>query len=59
VAARVLLPNFPFKPATFFAMPTELFLVAAGAAVLAAVLGALWPALRAARTQVARALAQV
>jgi ABC-type antimicrobial peptide transport system permease subunit len=57
-AARVFLPSFPFKPESFFAMPASLFAWAALAAVVASVLGALWPAVRAARTQVARALAE-
>ena len=57
-AAGVLLPRFPFKPETFFVMPVGLFAWAAVAAVAASVLGALWPAVRAARTQVARALAE-
>ena len=57
-AARVFLPSFPFKPESFFVMPPGLFAWAGVAAVVASVLGALWPAVRAARTQVARALAE-
>ncbi len=58
LAARVFLPEFPFKPESFFVMPVSLFLAAAGAAILAALLGAFWPALRAARASVARTLAE-
>jgi putative ABC transport system permease protein len=58
-ATHVFLPRFPFKPESFFSMPARLYLIAIGAAIVAAVLGALWPAVRAAREQVARALAQV
>lgn len=57
-AARVFLPSFPFKPESFFSMPASLFAWATLAAVVASALGALWPAVRAARTQVARALAE-
>lgn len=57
-AAATWLPDFPFKPATFFAMPWWLGAVALVAAVLAGVLGALWPAVRTARASVSRALAE-
>jgi hypothetical protein len=55
-AAAALLPDFPFRPETFFAFPA--WLVALGVLVpaLAAVLGALAPAARAARVDPARAL---
>jgi putative ABC transport system permease protein len=54
-AAR-LLPDFPFRPETFFAFPP--WVVALGLAVpaLAAVLGALAPAAAAARVDPARTL---
>lgn len=51
-----LVPDFPFKPETFFSMPLWLFVAAWVAAIAAACLGALWPAVRASRLPVARAL---
>ncbi len=54
-AARAL-PDFPFKPESFFEFPAWLWFVGAGFAAACAVLGALGPALRAARTDPARAL---
>ena len=56
-SAATLLPNFPFKPKSFFEMPLWLIAAALGAAVVAACLGALWPALRTARADVTAALA--
>ncbi len=55
-AAAALLPDFPFRPQTFFAFPP--WLVALGLLVpaLAAVLGALAPAAAAARVDPARTL---
>lgn len=58
-AARQLLPNFPFKPESFFLLPLWLNGVALVAAMLAACLGALWPAVRAARASLVRALSEV
>ncbi len=55
-AARFL-PAFPFKPESFFLMPPSLIAFGIGAAVAAALLGATWPAISAARRQVARSLA--
>ena len=52
-----LLPDFPFKPASFFVFPPWLCLGAVAAAMGAALLGALGPAWRAARMSIARALA--
>ncbi len=57
-AARIFLPNFPFKPESFFLVPMWLNGAALFAATLAAVLGALWPAVRAARASLARSLAE-
>jgi len=68
VAARVLslvadgfaadkLPDFPFKPDTFFAYPWWLWLLGMGFSVLFSVLGALGPARAAAKVDPARALA--
>jgi hypothetical protein len=56
LAARRWLPDFPFKPETFFVLPLWLFGVALTAAVVAALAGALWPAVRAARASVAQGL---
>jgi len=55
-SATTLLPEFPFKPDSFFVMPLWLNGVALVAAAVAAALGAAWPALRAAHTPVARTL---
>ncbi len=57
--AAALLPDFPFKPESFFDMPPSLFAAGLCAAVVASVLGALLPAMRAARGEVARALAEL
>jgi hypothetical protein len=56
VASRQL-PDFPFKPATFFAWPPWLLLAGLAFAVAFAALGAWAPARRAARVQPAAALA--
>jgi putative ABC transport system permease protein len=56
-SAGLLLPDFPFKPKSFFALPGWLVLAALGAAVAAACLGALWPALRTSRLRITDALA--
>jgi hypothetical protein len=53
--ARVL-PDFPFKPESFFRYPWWLFLGGLWFAVLFCWLGALWPATRAARLDPAAAL---
>jgi ABC-type antimicrobial peptide transport system permease subunit len=50
------LPDFPYKPETFFAFPTWLWGAAVGFAVLFCVLGAFFPANAAARMQPAEAL---
>lgn len=55
--ARTRLPDFPFKPETFFAFPGGLVAAALGAAVVFALLGALGPARRSAKVDPARALA--
>ncbi len=56
-AAASLLPEFPFKPDSFFAMSLGLQWAGFLLAIVAALLGALWPALAAARAPVARSLA--
>jgi hypothetical protein len=56
VAAR-LLPDFPFRPETFFAFPAWVPALAVGVALLSAVVGALAPAALAARVDPARTLA--
>ena len=55
-AAGRWLPDFPFKPETFFAFPAWLYASAVLLAVLASVVGAAWPAWRASRVSVARVL---
>jgi hypothetical protein len=55
VAARVL-PDFPFKPETFFAFPGWALALGVAVAILASVLGALAPAAAAARVDPARTL---
>ena len=56
LAATRWLPSFPFKPDSFFAFSAPLVLLALGFAVGFALVGALWPALRAARLDPAAAL---
>jgi ABC-type antimicrobial peptide transport system permease subunit len=56
VAAR-LLPDFPFRPETFFSFPAWVLGLAVAVALLSAVLGALAPAALAARVDPARTLA--
>ena len=52
------LPDFPFKPTTFFAFPPWLWIAGLGFAAFFAVVGAIVPALRAARVDPALALAE-
>jgi hypothetical protein len=56
LAAR-LLPDFPFRPETFFAFPAWVPALAVAVALLSAVLGALAPAALAARVDPARTIA--
>jgi hypothetical protein len=56
VAAR-LLPDFPFRPDTFFSFPAWVPALALAVALLSAVLGALAPAALAARVDPARTIA--
>lgn len=55
-AAASFLPEFPFKPESFFAFPPWLFAGAVALGVLAALVGAYPPARRAARLDPARAI---
>ncbi len=52
------LPDFPFKPDSFFVFPAWLWALAVGFAAVFALIGALGPARRAARTDPAQALAR-
>ncbi|MBC7794301.1 MAG: ABC transporter permease [Clostridia bacterium] len=56
--AAVALPDFPFKPRSFFAYPWWLPFAGVLAAVVASCGGALWPAIGAARQDVTAALAE-
>lgn len=58
LAAGRLLPDFPFKPESFFTFPCWLKGVGFALGILAAVLGALGPARRAARMEPVEALAE-
>jgi putative ABC transport system permease protein len=55
-AAAALLPDFPFRPETFFAFPPWLLALGLAVPALAAVVGALAPAAAAARVDPARTL---
>jgi hypothetical protein len=55
--ARTYLPDFPFKPETFFRFSPVLLVGATALGVVAALLGALVPALAASRSNPARSLA--
>lgn len=57
-AATRWIPDFPFKPDTFFYMPAWIAAVGIAAAVFAGCLGALWPAISAARAPVSDALSE-
>ncbi len=57
-AATAWLPEFPFKPETFFYMPLWIPALGILAAVLAGCFGALWPAISAARAPVSDALSE-
>jgi ABC-type antimicrobial peptide transport system permease subunit len=56
--ARTGLPDFPFKPATFFAFQSGHVAIGLGVALLAALLGAFLPARAAARLDPAKALTE-
>ena len=56
--ARTGLPDFPFKPPTFFRFQAEHVALGVGVALLAALLGALIPARAAARLDPAKALTE-
>jgi len=56
VAAARKLPDFPFKPASFFLFPWWLGALGLGFAALFAVVGAFGPARRAAKVEPAAAL---
>ena len=55
-AALGLLPDFPFRPTTFFLFPAWIFALGVGVSAAAALLGALAPAALAARVDPARAI---
>jgi len=56
-AALRFVADLPFSPRSFFALPLWLVFTGLSAAILASVVGALWPAISAARAPVAAALA--
>jgi ABC-type antimicrobial peptide transport system permease subunit len=56
--ARTGLPDFPFKPATFFSFQVGHVAIGLGVALLAALLGAFFPARAAARLEPAKALTE-
>lgn len=56
VLAAEKLPDFPFKPSTFFAFPWWLWLVGLGFSLLFSVLGAIGPARAASKVDPAKAL---
>jgi len=56
--ARTQLPDFPFKPSSFFAFAPWMFAAGAAVAILASILGAWLPARQAAALDPARALAE-
>ena len=58
-AAARMLPDFPFKPDTWFAFGPQILLGALGCAVIACMVGALFPARAAARLEPVEALAAV
>ena len=55
--SHVALPDFPYKPETFFAFSWSVLALGLGFSVGFSLLGALWPAHRAATLDPARALA--
>ena len=55
-AALRLLPDFPFRPSTFFVFPPWIFALGVGVSVAAALFGALAPAAIAARVDPARSI---
>jgi len=57
-AAKTLLPEFPFKPDSFFVFETWMLLGAVGFAIAFSVVGGYLPARRAARLEPARTLAE-
>ncbi|MEL6546355.1 MAG: ABC transporter permease [Myxococcota bacterium] len=57
-AAVTLLPEFPFKPDSFFFMPVWVSALGIAAAVAAGCFGALWPAIATARAPVSEALSE-
>lgn len=56
-ASRRWVPDFPFKPDTYFRFGWTLLLAAIGCSVLACILGAFWPARAAGRLEPTEALA--
>jgi ABC-type antimicrobial peptide transport system permease subunit len=57
LASRRFVPDFPFKPETYFRFGWPLVLAALGCSVLACMAGAWWPARAAARLEPTEALA--
>ena len=57
LASQRLIPDFPFKPDSYFSFDPGILAGALAVAVAACVLGALWPARAAARLDPSEALA--
>ena len=55
-ASRRWVPDFPFKPDTYFAFGWALLAGALGCSILACMVGAFWPARAAARLEPTEAL---
>ena len=57
--ALTFLPDFPFRPDSFFHLPLWVDLLAFGSAVSAALLGAVWPAYAAGKASIVSLFAEL